>query len=160
MGKKLSELDAAAAAAAADILHLRTPGGIDKKITGSLLSDFSLGRFTSTVKIGNNTRDAGGDQVITGVGFQPALVQFKAVDQAFANLNWSDGWDDGVAHGCITMETNHTQIQLYTTNSIFIRRTAGNHLTATITALGADGFTITWALVGACVVEYIYLCWL
>ena len=48
MGKKLSELIEATAVAITDIFHLRTTGGIDKKITGKNLIDTSLNLIFTT----------------------------------------------------------------------------------------------------------------
>ena len=109
------------------------------------------------VKIGESTRDAGGDQVITGVGFQPSVVIFVAADAVAANRNWSIGFDDGTIHPRIYQYDNGTAMSWNAVGSISIRRGTMNKITGSISALGADGFTITWDLAGESSAEFIYL---
>lgn len=109
------------------------------------------------VKIGNSTRNIAGDQVIAGVGFQPSIVIFLAVDDLNANGNASWGFDDGSTPIVLEMVGNGANIYLRLNFSIYIKRVGANSLTASISALSADGFTITWSLTGACVVNYAYL---
>ena len=116
-----------------------------------------LGRL-GRVKIGSNTRDAAGDQVITGVGFEPSLLIFMAVDTTGANMNYSIGFDQTSARFCITCMTNHTEMMLINAESIFIHRDMGNNLYGHLSAIGPDGFTIAWSLAGACATDFIYLC--
>lgn len=107
---------------------------------------------------GIGTRNAGGDQVIAGVGFQPSVVFFLACDDVEANMNWSVGFDKLTSFANLNCKENNSKINVETTRSIYISRGAGNFLQGSISAFGADGFTIDWVIGGACVVDYVYLC--
>jgi len=109
------------------------------------------------VHIGNDTRNAAGDQVITGVGFQPSVVIFIAADTPSPQLNWSTGFDNATTHPCLYVFGAATAADISFTHSITIRRDASNELKGLISAVGGDGFTITWTLVGTCNAEYVYL---
>lgn len=109
------------------------------------------------VKIGSDTRSTAGNQVITGVDFKSSVIIFLAVDHTFANQNWSVGFDNGTIHKCIRNLSNDTETDLQSANSISIARDGGNLLIGYISALGSDGFTITWELTGACQVDFMYL---
>ncbi len=108
--------------------------------------------------MGDSSVNAGGDEVIVGVGFQPSIVFFFAIDQTVVNMNYSWGADNGVIAMCVTQQSNATVSGRRVDKSIFISRGGGNDLRAEISAIGADGFTITWTLAGACAVDYIYIC--
>ena len=56
------------------------------------------------------------------------------------------------------MDTDGVNQDLIGATSIHILRDAGNHLEGVISAVGADGFTVTWSLTGACSVEVLVLC--
>ena len=110
------------------------------------------------IHIGNDSRAVGGDQVITGVGFETSVVIFMANDNTLANQNWSIGFDDGTTPFCMTRFNNGTEVTRDVSDSIMIQRDAGNLIRGEISAIGADGFTITWSLVGAAPAIYMYLC--
>jgi len=98
MGTKLSELDATTVIAATDIFHLRTSGGVDKKITGTnfgnsffipkafrALLQVQLTEYTSLVQPGIA---AGGVVEINGsVYINPSEV---AITGATVNDTWYD----------------------------------------------------------------------
>lgn len=109
------------------------------------------------IHIGNDTRAAAGAQAITGVGFQPSVVIFLAVDTTSSNEHWSIGFSDGTTHNAIIAHSG-TDVVRSVGNCLSIMRGAGNLITGVISALGADGFTITWSLTGACGINYTYLC--
>ncbi len=110
------------------------------------------------VHIGSDTRNTAGAQVITGVGFQSSAVIFLAKDDIGGNMNFCWGFDTGAEAFCMYIRDTITNSGFETTNSIRITRGAGQELWGNITTMGADGFTITWALAGACVADFIYLC--
>lgn len=110
------------------------------------------------VHIGDGTRAAAGAQVIAGVGYQASVIIFLALDNTLANMNWSVGFDNGTQHTVIGISMNHTELYESDTVSLRVRRDVGNRLEGVITAIGADGFTITWAIQGACSIRYKYLC--
>jgi len=152
MGKKLSELVEATSALVTDIFHLRTSGGIDKKIT------FANFLISSGVKIGNNTRSTAGDQIISGVGFQSSVILFLAIDSIEANPNASWGVDNGVIHMSIGIFENGIKQLLSTDYSIYVSLTDIERIYGYVSAVGSDGFTITWAKVGARAADFIYIC--
>lgn len=110
------------------------------------------------VHIGNDSRNAAGDQVITGVGFLPSVVIILACDSTGANKNWSVGLDVDGVRMCLYNYDNDTSINTSVTYSAIVQRAAGNRLQGYISARGADGFTITWTIAGATILEFVYLC--
>jgi len=110
------------------------------------------------IKIGSDTRSIIGDQIITGIGFRPSIVIFAAADAEPANKNWSIGFDDGITNYRVYQYDNGTAMSFNLVGSISIRRGTLNRITGSISALGPDGFTITWNLTGDCEAEFIYLC--
>lgn len=109
------------------------------------------------IKIGNGSRNASGAQVIAGVGFQPSTVLFIACDDTFTRFNMSWGFDDGTVHASLVVYNDGVNQSILSTHSIEIRVDGDNHIDAVITALGSDGFTITWDLTGACICDFMYL---
>jgi hypothetical protein len=109
------------------------------------------------IKIGHLTRNAAGDQVVSGVGFNPSVVIFLAADDTTTNKNWSVGFDDGTTADNICGSYNGTRVEYSTFGGVHIRRDATNYLYGSISAKGADGFTITWTINGACTLDFIYL---
>ena len=110
------------------------------------------------IKIGNGTRNTAGDQVITGVGFESSVIIFIAGD-ADSVLNFSNSWgfDNGTVHMCQMVRDDGVSQLINTGFSIFIE-TTGDILKGLISAIGADGYTITWTLTGTKSVNFIYLC--
>lgn len=109
------------------------------------------------VKIGNNTRDTAGAQVITGVGFQPSVVIFVATDSEMSNINISIGFDTQSQHGVIRIYRDATLVGSLSTASISIERGLSDSIRGAISTLGGDGFTITWTLVGTAGTTFYYL---
>lgn len=108
--------------------------------------------------IGNDTRNTAGDQVIAGVGFLPSVVIFLATDGDTTKKNISFGFDNGASHMCKFWKNDGINVASSLIKSIKIYQDAGNNMSGEITALGADGFTITWALAGVRQGLFIYLC--
>jgi hypothetical protein len=105
--------------------------------------DFTVPHF----KVGSFTRDistATGTQAITGVGFQPtAILIFGGVTGSAAI---SAGFSDGSTHGGLSnghLASADTWAVL-TTELIRINQGSGNFYDGTISAFGADGFTVSW----------------
>ena len=102
-----------------------------------------LGTFT------RNTADANGDQVVSGVEFKPSHVVFLANVDGSGEV--SIGFGDGTLNYAIASQYASTAgdwtptptkcIELWQTAAILYR--------GALTALGADGFTITWTKTGA-----------
>lgn len=110
------------------------------------------------IHIGNNVRNAGGAQIIGGVGFPSSAIIVLAVDATALNPNWSVGFSDGTDHRCIFLRLNGTSIGSGNANIAWIERPAGVFLTGVISAIGADGFTITWTIAGGINIQFVYLC--
>lgn len=99
------------------------------------------GNFTRVANAGNGT------QAITGVGFQPkAVIFFMATG---GNTMRSYGIDDGTTAGC-TYRRQVGDSSFNTTYSIYFDSNTGvTEYRANITALGSDGFTLTWVTTGS-----------
>jgi len=180
MGKKLSELVEATAVSASDIFHLRTIGGIDKKILSeSILKSMFDGALDTYfkgqgaeelpifekltlrdtgIKIGHNLRDSAGDQIIIGVGFRPSVNIFLSTDDTSIDKCFSVGFDDGTVHYCIHFIETGDEIARDLSRSIHNRKNIGNTMRGIISAFSDDGFTITWDLTGTRTTRFIYLC--
>ena len=110
------------------------------------------------VHIGNSARTTAGDQVITGIGFQPSVVLFFAVDTTVGNINLSWGFDTLTSRALTEIRENGTKNSYTPGYSIEIYRDISNWLVGLVSAVGADGFTITWTLTGNCGANFIYCC--
>ena len=110
------------------------------------------------VKIGSEIRSTAGDLVITGVGFELSTLIICAIDNIQTNKNWSIGFDDGTTHMCIFQSRDGILNVVNTTYPVFIERAIGNNIKGRITAKGADGFTLGWALEGTCSARFVYIC--
>lgn len=121
-----------AIAAVAATQYLKSAGVATLPAYGKLaLSD-------TGVKIGTTSivADTTGATVITGVGFSPSAVIILAI----SGTGCSVGVDDGTTHGSISFgETAYTS---GTTYSYLATSTTG-YCRGTISAKGADGFTLT-----------------
>lgn len=109
------------------------------------------------VKIGFAIRNTSGAQVISGVGFQPSVVLFFALDTVTGDHNRSWGFDDGSSHMSIRLEQDGTVHDMNTGVSVYVKLDSGNYIYSWITALGGDGFTITWTVVGNRGCKFVYL---
>lgn len=147
---------------------INTPGGGISPDILTTLNDIIIRNGTEPVRapgllraigVRANTfsRNSGGMQWVSGIGFQASAVIFAACDQNPGNQNWSMGFDQTNAGKCIYFYTNGVNIAFSTTQSIWIERGAGNSLTGQIVATDADRFAISWVLTGACAVDVAYL---
>jgi hypothetical protein len=91
---------------------------------------------------------ASGTQVISGLGFQPSLLFFVASRTASSAISF--GTDNGTTHyvtaNPIAGSANYALTPNY---SIYYDDFTGGTCSGKITALGADGFTLTWARSGS-----------
>lgn len=101
-------------------------------------------------EMGTITRSTNGAEVITGVGFQPSLVIFLFRDNAPTNVNIGIGFDYLTKRICSYLGADGTEVQTSAVFSIMVLRGAGNYMTAVVSALGGDGFTVTYSLTGTC----------
>ena len=99
-------------------------------------------------KVGSFTRDvstASGTQAVTGVGFMPKAIIFIAgftTPSGQTSIGFSDGTNhfDAYDNFGITADT----WGVITSQCITLTFTGVNSYTGVVSALGADGFTITW----------------
>lgn len=110
------------------------------------------------VHIALGTRSTAGVQVITGVGFRPSIIILISTSQSDIKKNFSIGFDNGTVHMCMYRHDNDTLQNIKSDVSMYVREDISNILSGTVTDLSADGFSITFVLVGAVLSEYIYLC--
>ena len=110
------------------------------------------------IKIGSMVRTTAGDQVVTGIGFEPSVIIFFATDTLTANQNFS--WGIGIvgSNQCVYVGDDMTFSLVIVAQSIYIRRSSGNTMTGKITTVSSDGFTITWTLAGTSEAQVVYLC--
>jgi len=110
------------------------------------------------VYIGNDTRNAVGNQIITGVGFVSRVITFLAIQTTVpGDPSFSVGFSTLAASRCIfAIETG----AFGTDNSDCIRvhHTGPGNIQGNVSAIGADGFTLTWAISGVISCSFIYLC--
>ena len=107
--------------------------------------------------IGAFTRSIDGDYPITGLGFLPKVILFFTVDGDSSLQNFAWGFDDGTTHGCMYLYDDMTVSTTTEAYCFHIRRDAGNYMRGVVSAIGADGFTLTCTLVGATIVKVNYL---
>jgi len=104
----------------------------------------------ASVYIGTLEREmdaATGAVAYTGVGFLPSHIVFLGVVSTAAV---SVGIDDGTTHYNVNVSIAATSVFAPdSSNSICLTESAGKTQTAVVSALGADGFTLTWTRTGA-----------
>ncbi len=116
-----------------------------------------LSLIDTGIAIGNDVRSTAGVQIITGVGFKPSVVIFLACDVLTGLRNWSVGYDNLSARGCLCTYDDSVSQDTTIVDSLYVRRSAAANLVGHITSLQSDGFTITWTLMAACSLKFTYL---
>jgi len=123
---------------------LKSAGTVEKPVWGI---PFILGAAMAT---GIYTFDSSADEIVSGLGFKPGLVFFTVTEDSQEHGGWSIGFDNGTIHMTLYSATDTGNMWNNTDNSISCRRTVDNTLVGSITAIGADGFTVTHVLTGIC----------
>jgi len=93
----------------------------------------------------------------TGCGFSPSMVIIVAHDSTTGNINFSIGFDNSVVRYGFFMFDDGVSQDSHSNYTVYVRRSAGNILSGTVTSLDADGFTITWVLTGAVSLDGFYM---
>ena len=119
--------------------------------------DDSAGAGILNVAVGTGTRNASGDQAITGLGFTPKVVIFFARATGGTYQIQSSGFDDGTNHRCIYFLGTTVDVGKHDSFSILLYKDIGNVAYGVISSLDADGFTITWTLSGTLTADFKYL---
>lgn len=99
-------------------------------------------------KVGSLTRDtatATGTQEETGVGFQPSAIIFFAVEDTSDEISF--GFEDGTSHSIYLADDGAWRPSALTSIKDE-EATTGDRYEGTVTAFGADGFTISWVKTG------------
>ncbi len=104
------------------------------------------------VFIGDSSRAGAvgsGVQVITGVGFEPSIIIITAAIDVGTEVAWSIGFGKVGQNMCIYRQHDN-EVAHHTTMCIYwFEAAAADAWTGYITAVGADGFSITWTKTGA-----------
>lgn len=108
--------------------------------------------WANGMKIGTFTYDtstASGTQAITGVGFKPSKIIFliNVPNTSEVSIGFSDGSVNYSIYN--TYAAAAGQWSVITSSVLTLLQTAVISLTGTISALGSDGFTITWTKTGS-----------
>lgn len=108
--------------------------------------------YASGMKIGTfsiDTATASGDQAISGVGFKPSHLEFLGA--VVGTSESCIGFSDGTLNYCLG--NSHAQAAdtwtSYSNSAIVLVQDTGINYQGDVSALGADGFTITWTKTGA-----------
>jgi len=137
-------------ASAANTLARLAKGSADQKLF--MNAGGTAPAWGSGLKIGYVSHDTSttGAVATTGVGFSPAIMLlFTQIGAATGEM--SIGLDNGTNHYCISDDHNNNA-NCYTSNltkSIYLDEGGGVYATGYVSAMGSDGFTITWAKAGA-----------
>jgi hypothetical protein len=91
---------------------------------------------------------ASGTVSYTGLGFKPTSIEFTA---AVDTVNeFCIGWADANANGSRCLTSDASGAKLSSGDCIrIIRSSSGNEQKATLVSFDADGFTLSWTLVGS-----------
>jgi len=134
-------------ASAANTLAWLAKGAANLKLfmnAGATVPEWAAG-----IKIGvtgYDTATATGTQAVTGVGFKPSHLILFAQVASTVEISW--GFSNGTSDHCVLNDLS-TFFGRDSSYCIFLYQEPGIYTRATISALGADGFTISWTKVGA-----------
>lgn len=107
-----------------------------KAATNPVWTDiYAVGNF-------NHTLNETGNQSVTGAGFRPTAVYFRAVVNTESSASW--GFMTSSVQG--TIYTNPTTYTADATKCISLYTGGGAGLTADFVSFEDDGFTITWTV--------------
>ena len=109
------------------------------------------------VALGWSTRNASGNQVISGLGFTPKIVFFLAYATGGTHQIMSIGVDDGTIAHCVLLSGHEVDAAHSGIDSILVWLDDSNNIAGSITSMDADGFTIGWVLAGAVTATFVYL---
>ena len=109
------------------------------------------------VYVGYTTREALGDQVISGLGFQPSVVVIFAKAIGGTHQILSQGWADGTRHGCVALRGDQVDTVSFNDRLAYCHISGSGYLSAVLKSFDADGFTLTWSGVLPANVIFTYL---
>ncbi|MBW2606148.1 MAG: hypothetical protein JRD05_00785 [Deltaproteobacteria bacterium] len=112
---------------------------------------------------GSNTYDlttASGTQAITGVGFKPSAILIQGAIISVADLFSTSYHQNGSTDGGIGQRVEAAGVRMSVHAGVEIQTAAGSYQYGTVTAYGADGFTISWTKAGTPTgtLTYKYIC--
>lgn len=102
---------------------------------------------------GRYSQAIAGDEVVSGLGFTPALLFLFGRDIDGGSLNWCVGFNTLSESLCLAKYENDTLLTINNLYGVYIRRDVDNYMGGNVSAFSGDGFTITHTLVGACNIE-------
>jgi len=109
------------------------------------------------IAIGTFSRGSAGAQAITGVGFVPKVVILLAAGCDAATEVFSNGVDNAASPRCNFKGGAVATVYQSSVRSIVVQLDASNFIRGYITSMDADGFTVTWDLVGGATAYVVYL---
>jgi hypothetical protein len=129
--------------------------GLLKAVAGVVTGSAGVADMPFAIKYGTTTHDislTGGSAVqpIVGVGFKPTVVLFASAILGGGSVYI--GIDDGTNPFSVGSRATSYAVasaSYWQTASISVITGNGVHAEATITALGTDGFTLTWTKTGS-----------
>ena len=110
------------------------------------------------IKIVHSVRTGAGDQIISGVGFQPSAVIFLTGDNVAANVNLSWGFDILSLQGCFYLHSNGAEQLWSNLYSLYLYQDGIQFIRGSISTFNSDGFVITWDSIGTPEIKVISLC--
>lgn len=123
----------------------------DSTVGEFLPETLSTGLAAFSKKIGSFTIDtstATGTQAVTGVGFQPQLILFLACQDTTDEV--SVGFDDGTNKGSVGFYNGNWYISTsYSISDLEAVGVTPATYYGVVSALGADGFTVSWTKTGS-----------
>jgi len=108
----------------------------------------SIGSFQ--MNAGLIIRSTSGDEVISGLAYEPKLIYFQARDETSMNPNLSVAVATPDFVYQLRLNYNGTRVHTNALNCTQIKRDAANQIYAVVSAWNADGFTLTYTLAGVC----------
>ena len=110
------------------------------------------------IKIGTGSRSTAGNETFTGIGFEPSVILFFACDDTTTEEAKCWGISDSISHALLYFGVNATFQTIVSDRILYVIRTAGNDIAATVATMNGDGFTLTWTTTGTIACKYMFLC--
>lgn len=111
----------------------------------------------SNFKLGSASRDASGEQVISGLGFEPKVVIFIAIGGGSTYRSWSIGFTDGISRRCLRQWGETLDGEMTASHCLHCGLTVYDRMYDSAVSMDADGFTITWVLAGTYTINFEWL---
>jgi len=110
-----------------------------------------------SAKVGYGTRNSGGSQSITGIGFKPSALIMMGVN-SISTVELTIGYCDGISQSLVQLYSGGTKVNLNNTVIVSMYVDSLNNIKALFDSFDNDGFTLTWTKTGTVSISYNYLC--